>query len=77
MSHAQLNTTEPAQIYTNTSSDILDDGFVDDSRSPIRQGIDGLVGNIGGIFYPTQIDDFGTAKDSTIGVIHTFINYAL
>jgi hypothetical protein len=50
---------------------------VEEQGSPIRQGINGLVGNIGGIFYPQEIEDFDTAKDSTIGVVHTFINYAL
>lgn len=77
VSHAQINTTEPSQIYTNSTEDVFSDEFVDDEGNPIRQGIDGLVGNIGGIFYPQEIDNFDTAKDSTIGVIHTFINYAL
>lgn len=75
--YALNNPSQPSQIYTNDAADVFIDDFVEEQGSPIRQGIDGLVGNIGGIFYPQEIEDFDTAKDSIIGVVHTFINYAL
>lgn len=72
-----LSTIGTNTIYTEKPENVVVDEFVKKDKNPIRQGIDALVSNIGGIFYPQEIDDFGQAKRSTLGVVTMFINYAL
>lgn len=75
--HSQLYNNQPDSIYTKDTTSVFSDDFVKEDKNPIRQWIDWLVQKVGGIFYPQEITTFNTAKNTTIGIIHLFINYAL